>query len=142
MYFAEQNQDADVGYMAYVNGNKTGTVMDAEAVDIFWSYIDNEWYGDKSTDDLFVTVYNKTANRIMSKSTTGLDVAKWFIILLCIIAAGVIAIVVIKRIREHARKSAEETAQILNAGKNQQTFSEAEAEELADKWTNSDTPDN
>lgn len=67
MYFAEENTDEDVGYMVYVNGLEVWSIMDAEAVDIFWAYIDRFWYSDMSTDDLFVSVFSKTADRIMPR---------------------------------------------------------------------------
>lgn len=67
MYFAEQNQDNDVGYMCYVNGKQVDSVMDAEAIDIFWGYIDRYWYDDMSTDALFEKAFTKTAETIMKK---------------------------------------------------------------------------
>ncbi len=70
VYFAEKNQDDDVGYMCYVGGNNTRSVMDSEAVEIFWEYIDDYWYSDLSTDELFETVFTKTANSIMATSTS------------------------------------------------------------------------
>lgn len=67
MYFAEQDQDNDVGYMCYVNGKQVDSVMDAEAIDIFWGYIDRYWYDDMSTDELFEKAFTKTAETIMKK---------------------------------------------------------------------------
>lgn len=65
MYFAEKDQDNDVGYMCYVNGIQVDSVMDAEAVDIFWEYLDRNWYSDMSTDELFEKAFTKTAETIM-----------------------------------------------------------------------------
>jgi hypothetical protein len=70
VYFGEKNQDEDVGYMVYVCGNNAESVMDSEAVDIFWDYIDEYWYSDLSTDDLFETVFTKTADSIMGSSSS------------------------------------------------------------------------
>jgi hypothetical protein len=66
IYFAEENQDDEVGYMSYVCGNYALAVMDSEAVDIFWNNIDKYWYSDLSTDDMFEKVFTDTANTIMS----------------------------------------------------------------------------
>lgn len=74
MYFAEPDTDNDVGYMAYVNGKQVSSVMDSEAIEIFWAYVDKYWYSDMSTDDMFTTIFTKTADRIMTKSTTAADV--------------------------------------------------------------------
>ena len=65
IYFAEEDQDNDVGYMCYVNGIQVDSVMDAEAVDIFWEYLDRNWYSGMSTDELFERAFTRTAEAIM-----------------------------------------------------------------------------
>ncbi|MDE7322416.1 MAG: hypothetical protein K2N73_06725 [Lachnospiraceae bacterium] len=105
MYFAEKDQDYDVGYMCYVNGKRVDSVMDAEAVDIFWGYIDRYWYDDLSTDALFEQAFTKTAETIMTKSKTPTDIVFVIIagvVVICIIT--VITAMVVKRRneREHA----------------------------------------
>lgn len=65
MYFAEEDQDNDVGYMCYVNGKRVDSIMDDEAIEIFWGYLDRNWYSDKTTDALFADAFEKTANTIM-----------------------------------------------------------------------------
>lgn len=114
MYFAEENQDEDVGYMAYVNGKQVSSVMDAEAVEIFWSLVDNNWYSDKSTDDMFVDVFNSTAERIMTKSTTGNDVAKTGLLVVLVVAGAVGILVIMKVRRKHESEHNAETERILN----------------------------
>lgn len=69
VYFAEEDADNDVGYMCYVSGYSADAVMDDEAVDIFWDNIDNYWYTDLSTDDMFEKVFDNTANEIMGGLT-------------------------------------------------------------------------
>ena len=114
MYFAEQDTDNDVGYMCYVNGKQVTSVMDSEAIDIFWAYVDNNWYSDMSTDNMFVTIFDKTADRIMTKTTTGADVGKKVVTLIIVIVAigGVLVVMKVRRKHEHER--AEETERILN----------------------------
>ena len=116
VYFAEENEDesSDPGYMCYVNGIQVSSVMDAEAVDIFWAYLDKYWYSDMSTDDMFVNIFNSTADTIMTKSTTSKDVAKYALI---VVAAGVVVFGVVKVIKlkhKRAKEEAEETERILN----------------------------
>lgn len=112
MYFADADPNA-VGYMQTVNGKKVDTVMDSQAVDIFWNYLDNEWTSGKSTDQMFVDVFNQTANRIMTKTATSNDVAMRSLLVVVVIAviAGVILLIYMKNKR--AREKAEETARIL-----------------------------
>lgn len=70
MYFAEENTDEDVGYMVYVNGKQINAMMDDEAVEIFWNYIDEYWYSNASTDNVFIKTFEKTANAITQTSKT------------------------------------------------------------------------
>lgn len=133
MYFAEEDVDNDVGYMVYVNGLEVGPVMDAEAVEIFWSYLDSLWYSDMSTDDLFAQAFSKTADRIMDKTTTGADVGKTAFICITIIAVGVIAIVIMNTKRKHEKEKAEETERILNT-----PLGNTSLDDLADKYSNMD----
>lgn len=131
MYFAEADTDRDVGYMCYVNGKQITSVMDSEAVDIFWAYVDNNWYSDKSTDDMFVDIFNSTAKRIMTKTATGADVGVKFGIVAIIVAIIIGIIVVMKTRRKHEKEKAEETERILKTD----ISSLGSDDSLADKYT-------
>ncbi|MCD8346833.1 MAG: hypothetical protein LUD16_02560 [Lachnospiraceae bacterium] len=65
IYFAEEDTDNDVGYMYYVCGYDIESVMDEEACDIFWDYVDKYWYTDLSTDDMITEIFNSLADAIM-----------------------------------------------------------------------------
>lgn len=114
MYFAEQDVDNDVGFMCYVSGYQCDSVMDSEAVDILWNYIDSYWYSDMSTDDLFIEAFCDTANTIMTKSRTLADVAWLFGIIVLVCASGCIIIVIITKKRKAEKERAAETERILN----------------------------
>lgn len=105
VYFAERDVDNDVGYMTLVNGRNTETIMDAQATEIFWTYLDEYWYSDRTTDDAIVAAFDSTADRIMTKTTTRNDVRKWTVIAVIVIGAlaigGVVAWMLVKRRREH-----------------------------------------
>ncbi len=116
VYFAEENEDeySDPGYMCYVNGIQVSSVMDSEALDIFWAYLDKYWYSDLSADDMFVKIFDSTADTIMTKTTTSKDVAKYALI---VVAAGVVVFGVVKVVKlkhKRAKEEAEETERILN----------------------------
>lgn len=113
MYFAEQATDDDVGYMCYVNGKQVTSVMDSEAVDIFWAYIDEYWATDMSTDDVIVKTFDSTAKRIMDKSTTGADVAKYAVVLVIICVGGFVVIRMLRMKFKRDKEKAEETERIL-----------------------------
>lgn len=139
VYFAEENQDEDVGYMAYVNGKQVTSVMDAEAVNIFWSYVDNNWYTDKSTDQMFADIFDSTARRIMTKTATAADVLVKVstVALVGTFIAGAALFLVIRR--AHERERNEETERILSAdihaGSSGGGSSGGSGDETLDKWT-------
>ncbi len=66
IYFAEEDADNDLGYMSCVDGYQIESVMDSEAIDIFWDYVNEYWYnGDLSTDEFLIDVFDSTAEAIM-----------------------------------------------------------------------------
>ena len=134
MYFAEPDTDNDVGYMAYVNGKQVPSVMDSEAIEIFWAYVDKYWYSDMSTDDMFTTIFTKTADRIMTKSTTAADIGNNAIkvIGVIIVFAGIIVVMVLRR--KHKAEEAKETEKILNTPLN----GDSEADDLLKKYKKGD----
>lgn len=134
MYFAEPDTDNDVGYMAYVNGKQVSSVMDSEAIEIFWAYVDKYWYSDMSTDDMFITIFTKTADRIMTKSTTAADVGNNAVKVIGVIVvfAGIIVVMVIRR--KHKAEEAKETEKILNTPLN----GDSEADDLLKKYKKGD----
>lgn len=134
MYFAEPDTDNDVGYMAYVNGKQVSFVMDSEAIEIFWAYVDKYWYSDMSTDDMFTTIFTKTADRIMTKSTTAADVGNNAVKVIGVIVvfAGIIVVMVIRR--KHKAEEAKETEKILNTPLN----GDSEADDLLKKYKKGD----
>ena len=134
MYFAEPDTDNDVGYMAYVNGKQVSSVMDSEAIELFWAYVDKYWYSDMSTDDMFTTIFTKTADRIMTKSTTAADVGNNAVKVIGVIVvfAGIIVVMVIRR--KHKAEEAKETEKILNTPLN----GDSEADDLLKKYKKGD----
>jgi hypothetical protein len=114
VYFAEQDTDNEVGYMAYANGYQTSSVMDSEAVEIFWNNIDKYWYSNATTDEVFVNAFKDTADTIMHVSTTGKDILKWILIAVVVIAGGIVIINLVKQKNQRAKEKAEEDQKILN----------------------------
>lgn len=131
VYFAEEDVDNDVGYMAYANGYQTSSVMDSEAVSIFWGYIDRYWYTDMETDDVFISVFQNTAKTIMHVSTTKNDIIKGFIMLALAVVVLIIIIIVLKQSGKRAQEKAEEDARILNT-----PIDDIVTDHLEDKYLN------
>lgn len=116
IYFAEYDQDNEIGYMVLRYGQRAGQIMDAEAVDIFWGYHDSYWdyYDEDHTDEMYVSTFNSTAETIMKISTTGRDVAKWVFIFLVVVAIGTAIVIVMVKKRQFEQERAQETERILS----------------------------
>ena len=111
-YFEEANSQ-DVGYMYYEGGSQALGVMDAEACEIFWAITDQEWYGDNTTEDCLANMFNRTADRIMTKTATKTEVAKIVAIIVLVIVIAVVIIIIMNKRRKQERERNEETRRIL-----------------------------
>ncbi len=114
VYFAEEDTDNDVGYMAYANGYETSSIMDSEAIEIFWNNIDKYWYTDMSTDEVFQLVFKDTSATIMHTPTTGKDILKWVLIVLTVALVCALIVYLVKEKNRRAKEKAAEDERILN----------------------------
>ena len=129
VYYEDQDPN-EIGYMAYVNGKQVTSVMDSEAVNIFWNYIDRYWTDNSlSTVKVFTKTFNSTANTIMEKSTTSNDIIKIICIIvgIVIVIGGIIYILRMKFKRD--KEKAKETVEILKTPLDK-------SDELRDKYLN------
>lgn len=116
--------------MSYVNGKQVTSIMDSEAIEIFWNYIDRYWSDSSlSTVDVFTKTYDATAKTIMKKSTTSKDIIKIGLIIvgIILIIGGIIYILRMRYKRE--QEKAKETIEILNTPLDK-------SDELRDKYLN------
>ncbi len=137
VYFAEEDQDEDVGYMAYVAGSRAQSVMDSEAVDIFWSYIDRYWPTDKSTDDVIYLSFTDTADAIMHVSTTEADLSKYRLLAVIVVGGGAVIFLIIREKNRRAHEKAKETESILNTPLEQAAQQKSTAQTEEKKETSS-----
>lgn len=134
VYYEDQDPN-EIGYMAYVNGKQVTSVMDSEAVNIFWNYIDRYWTDDSlSTVEVFTKTFNSTANTIMEKSATSNDIIKIICIIvgIIIVIGGIIYILRMKFKRD--KEKAKETVEILKTPLDK-------SDELRDKYLNEEGKD-
>lgn len=121
------------GYMCHVMGKRVESVMDSEAVEIFWAYIDKNWYKkDLTENQVIVNSFNETAERIMTKNTSIADVLKWMVIAILVFGVLILIIRIINTRRRHQAEKAAETEQILN------TPLEKSRDELLEKYLKDD----
>lgn len=134
VYYEDQDPN-EIGYMAYVNGKQVTSVMDSEAVNIFWNYIDRYWTDNSlSTVEVFTKTFNSTENTIMEKSTTSNDIIKIICIIvgIVIVIGGIIYILRMKFKRD--KEKAKETVEILKTPLDK-------SDELRDKYLNEEGKD-
>ncbi len=115
-YFYENGEESSgiPSYMGYTSGYQASSVMDAEAVDIFWGYIDRYWVSDMSTDDMFIQAFNNTGKVIMKVSTTGKDLVKYLIVLVITVIVSVVLLKLAKVWFKDRREKAKEDERVLN----------------------------
>lgn len=113
MYFDSGSDTVD-GNGQLIVGKQASVLMDAEAQNIFWSYMDYYWTQDISEDEMFALAFSKTADRIMQKSTTSNDVLISIIILVVAVVIAVAVIVIVNEKFKREKERAEETERILN----------------------------
>lgn len=124
VYFEEADPDA-IGNMALFTGAQSDIVMDDEAIDVFWKYLDLAWesYSEEETDDMFIYVFNSTGRAIMQN----VNLAPFKV--LCIILASIVMLmglyVFIREAHRRKKEEAEELERVLNT----------DLEDLADKET-------
>lgn len=96
----------------YTCGAEAKTVMDEEAVDIFFDYMTRYYSSDKSDEEFISCTFESTANRIMSKTTPIKNIIVIGVIVLVVCVAGVIAL---SMFIKYKHKRDEDTINILNA---------------------------
>ena len=109
LLFFEYNE---VTYRWILTGTQASAVIDAEARDILFSYIDRYYFDKNLTDEeYFSKAFNDAGNRIMSVTRS-----PWIIVWVVIGAVVIIVVLFLwwKRKQDERAREAEETERILN----------------------------
>lgn len=131
--------DEPDGQWEMVKGKLASSVMDDEACEIFWGMNDRYWYDlNYTVPQAIENMFDKTADSIMRKATTGLDVMKTAMLVVAVIMVIVGIVTIMKTRRKHEAERAAETEAILQAGQNQQTFGSGgdDLSDLTDRYDN------
>lgn len=109
-YFQCENdskQEMD-GEFRYLSGNSVDTIMDNEAIDIFWGYFQANYYNTSLTlEEMISNTFTQTANNIMQNPDEGSNVP----MVLSIILISILVIVVIVALVNKNKKNKPETAE-------------------------------
>lgn len=92
VYFAAEDVN-EMGYELFVTGPTAKLIIDDEAREIFWAYLDKYWSKNISTDDVFVKTFNSTAERIMGVGTGGFEISAVLVFAIVIIVGAVCILV-------------------------------------------------
>lgn len=103
------------GHFHYLSGYTADTIMDAEALRIFWGYLEM-YYNDTSytIEEMFANAFVDTAETIMSVPTNGWDFAGILVIVLGVIAVFTCIVVVVKTSAKRKQEQEAYTKQILD----------------------------
>lgn len=103
------------GEFRYLLGYSADSIMDSEALTIFWGFFQKNYYNTSlSMEKMISNTFSETAKSIMSKATTGWDVFKVIVIVIAIVVIIIFVYKTIK-IKEKRKKEKEEyTKEILN----------------------------
>lgn len=130
MVFVFQCQDGGVDYMmAACTGVQAKTVVDDEALEILYDYVDKYFYSDLDEDEMFATAFSKASERMMTKTISPIIVIA---IVIGIIGSLVVIYFIIKAIHKRARERAAETERILRTSVD--TFGDQELDDLRDRY--------
>lgn len=93
------------GEFRYLSGYSADTIMDNEALNIFWGYFEKNYYNTSlSLEQMISKTFSQTAKNIMSAPTNGWDFAKVFFVIVGI----VVVIVIIYKMQENKHKREKE----------------------------------
>ena len=135
-YFAKQQDSKKEmeGEFRYVTGYTADTVMDSEAIRIFWGYFQQNYYNTSLTiEKMIANAYTDTANSIMSRPTNGWDAAKIVVPVLGGVGIAACIVIIVKTSAKRKKEKEEYTKDILD--KPLETFGEEkDTKDLEDKY--------
>lgn len=103
------------GEFRYLSGYAVDSVMDNEALSIFWGNFEDNYYNlDYSIEEMISHTFSDTADTIMSKPTNGWDFMKVGVIAVAGIGAVYLVYRMIKIKAKRAKEKEEYTKEILN----------------------------
>ena len=121
------------GEFYYLSGYSADTIMDDEALEIFWGYFEINCYDTSlSIEEMISNTFSETAENIMSTPTNGWDV---LIVIFVVIAVILIIYIIYKAMKDkHKREKEKEeyTKEILD--KPLETFGDTDTSELEKKY--------
>lgn len=113
----------------YAAGSRTKAILDDEALGILADYLDQYYSSDMGDEEFFSTVFEKTAERMMTVTKSPWPIVVGMIVVLAIV---ILLFLWWKKAKEQKNKEAQQMEDILNTPLEQ--FGDTEAEDLAKKY--------
>ena len=91
VFYMGSRSDGSDSAAAYANGTQVPSVMDAEAVEIFWNYLERYWseYNGRKVGTIFTETFKSTADSIMNSKESKWFSTTWKLALAALIATAV-----------------------------------------------------
>lgn len=138
-YFETQNDTRSEmdGAFRYLSGYAADTIMDSEALKIFWGYFNQNYYDTSITlESMLANTFASTAERIMSAPTNGWDFAKTGVVVVMVIGVAVCMVIIVKVRAKRKKEHEAYTESVLNTPLDK--FGTDEADELSKKYEDND----
>ena len=135
-----QNVDGSDQFTVWtVGGAQTKTILDKEAIDIFYDYLDTYYWSDKSEEAMFSDAFADAATRMMTKTKAPLNPIIPIVIVIGVIVVIVILVKFFKYKQEAKQRELETTEIILNTDVTQgSSFQDTSLQDLENRYTNND----
>lgn len=126
----------DIDYFYGITGSRGNAIMDTEAWDILFDYVDKYWSSDLDDDEMFSKAFSEAAERIMTDPNEA-DIRRTDIIKVLITALAAVILLSIlrkwwKERKEQRNREDENLKDILNTPLD--TFGSQELNDLKDKY--------
>lgn len=105
------------------------TVIDDEALEILYDYVDTYFYSDYDEDEMFARAFQDAGNRIMSKTVSSVIV---IVLVIGVVAVLIIVFCILKAVFKRSKEKAAETERILNTPVS--SIGDQSMEDLKDKY--------
>ena len=124
------------GEFRYLSGYSADTIMDSEALKIFWGYFQENYYNTRlSLESMIADTFADTAERIMSRPTNVFDTLSVMLWVVGIIVVVIGAVVLAKKAAQRRKEKEEYNKKILETPL--ETFgSQTDTSEIEKKYEN------
>lgn len=128
----------DIDYMWAITGSRGNAIMDSEAWDILFDYVEKYWHSDLEDEEMFSKAFTEAGERIMADPNEAAKSRNNVIIVIVVVLAVIIIVSILRKWwkdkKEQKNREDENLKEILNTPLD--TFGSEEVKDLMDKYDN------